>query len=129
MLISYFQKKCGADYVKLKQDKPRGMEIIPGMRCASLDGDADRIVFYFVDKGILFILLVDFLPSEKKFRLLDGDRIATLAAGYLSKLVKEADIKVGGKAPKVGIVQTAYANGSSTEYARKTLVYTFFLNW
>ena len=24
----------------------------PGMRCASFDGDADRVVYYYGDKGI-----------------------------------------------------------------------------
>lgn len=43
--------KCGADFVKLNQAKPEGMDLKPGMRACSLDGDADRIVYYYVDNG------------------------------------------------------------------------------
>ncbi|KAJ1564735.1 Phosphoacetylglucosamine Mutase, partial [Nowakowskiella sp. JEL0078] len=32
---------CGADYVKLYQEKPEGTEMIPNARYASFDGDAD----------------------------------------------------------------------------------------
>ena len=39
----------------------------PNTRCVSVDGDADRIVYFFIDE-------------EQKFHLLDGDRIATLIA-------------------------------------------------
>ena len=69
-------------------------------RCASLDGDADRIVFYFMD-------------ADNNFRLLDGDRIATLAASFIGDLSRSAGL---GEKLKVGVVQTAYANGASTDY-------------
>ena len=42
-----------------------GLKAEPGMRCASFDGDADRIVFFY-------------LGQQRKFHLLDGDKIATL---------------------------------------------------
>jgi len=45
------------------------------------------------------------------FRLLDGDKIATLIAGYLKELLAESGITLN-----LGLVQTAYANGSSTKY-------------
>ena len=74
-------------------------------RCASLDGDADRIVYYFID-------------SDGIFRLLDGDRIATLAALFISDLARLAGLS---EKLKVGVVQTAYANGASTAYITKDL--------
>ena len=40
-----------------------------------------------------------------------------LVAGYIQKLIKESGVNL-----KVGLVQTAYANGSSTEYINNTLV-------
>lgn len=40
-----------------------------------------------------------------------------LVAGYIKKLIKESNVNL-----KVGLVQTAYANGSSTEYINNTLV-------
>ncbi|KAJ3276870.1 Phosphoacetylglucosamine Mutase [Terramyces sp. JEL0728] len=99
---------CGADYVKVGQKAPRGTTLTPNQRACSLDGDADRIVFYFVDAGV--------------FRLLDGDKIATLAAGFIMSKIKEANVTRGDKSPlKVGLVQTAYANGSSTDYVKNKL--------
>ncbi|KAI9030536.1 hypothetical protein DFJ74DRAFT_656965 [Hyaloraphidium curvatum] len=96
---------CGADFVKLYQTKPKGMETEPGHRYASLDGDADRVVFYYV-------------TEDGSFRLLDGDKIATLLAAFIIDLVRDAGLsdKIA-----VGLVQTAYANGSSTRYAREAL--------
>ena len=44
---------------------PTGLKVEPGMRCASFDGDADRIVYFYLDE-------------QHKFHLLDGDKIATL---------------------------------------------------
>jgi phosphoacetylglucosamine mutase len=52
---------------------------------------------------------------------LDGDKIAGLAALFIAELVQEAGID----SIKVGVVQTAYANGSSTNYLTKVLVSEF----
>ncbi|KNC97944.1 phosphoacetylglucosamine mutase PCM1 [Spizellomyces punctatus DAOM BR117] len=96
--------QSGADFVKVNQKKPEGFDLKPGMRCASLDGDADRIVFWYAD-------------NAGTFKLLDGDKIATLAAEFIMGLVRKA------KVPNinVGLVQTAYANGSATAYVKDTL--------
>lgn len=60
--------ECGADFVKIAQQAPLGMpDVEANTRCVSVDGDADRIVYFFVDE-------------KKTFHLLDGDRIATLLA-------------------------------------------------
>lgn len=97
---------CGADYVKTNQRLPLGLEseegIEAGQRLCSYDGDADRIVYYYLRGS----------PKQKEsFRLLDGDKIASLAADHLNDLVQRAGVDI-----KVGCVQTAYANGSSTKY-------------
>ncbi|KAF1813031.1 Phosphoacetylglucosamine mutase [Eremomyces bilateralis CBS 781.70] len=92
--------QCGADFVKTQQRPPPSSKAAPHERHASLDGDADRVVYYFLDR-------------ESNFRLLDGDRIATLAAGFLGNLVKLADLS---DEITLGVVQTAYANGASTKY-------------
>ncbi|KAL1857129.1 Phosphoacetylglucosamine Mutase [Paecilomyces lecythidis] len=97
--------ECGADYVKTKQRAPPSSKAGVLDRCASLDGDADRLVYYFVDEGNVF-------------RLLDGDRIATLAASFIGDLARSAGI---AQKLKIGVVQTAYANGSSTDYIEKVL--------
>jgi phosphoacetylglucosamine mutase len=97
--------QCGADYVKTKQRAPPSSKAGPNERCCSLDGDADRLIYYFND-------------PEQGFRLLDGDRIATLAASFIGDLAREAGLV---DELKVGVVQTAYANGASTNYVTKTL--------
>ncbi|KZF19710.1 Phosphoacetylglucosamine mutase [Xylona heveae TC161] len=97
--------QCGADFVKTNQRAPPSSHAGQLARCASLDGDADRIVFYFID-------------HDGKFVLLDGDRIATLAASFIGDLAKQAGL---GDELRIGVVQTAYANGSSTQYISKSL--------
>ncbi|CAO3690019.1 hypothetical protein G6F70_003402 [Rhizopus microsporus] len=102
--LGQLNKNCGADFVKTQQRAPGGITIAAGDRCCSFDGDADRIVFYYV-------------ASDGTFKLLDGDKIAGLAAHFISNLLNEAGID----SIKVGVVQTAYANGSSTNYLTKVL--------
>lgn len=70
-----------------------------------MDGDADRLLYYFLDSGNVF-------------KLLDGDRISALAASFIGELARNAGI---ANKLKIGVVQTAYANGSSTEYIEKVL--------
>ncbi|KAI9884041.1 MAG: ribosomal RNA processing protein [Watsoniomyces obsoletus] len=97
--------QCGADYVKTQQRAPPSSQAAPLARCASLDGDADRIVYYFVH-------------SDGSFRLLDGDKIAILAALFIGELARSAGI---ADQLRIGVVQTAYANGASTDYITKSL--------
>ncbi|KAJ5723134.1 Phosphoacetylglucosamine mutase [Penicillium malachiteum] len=96
---------CGADYVKTRQRAPPSSKAGVLDRCASLDGDADRLVYYFVDE-------------TNTFRLLDGDRIATLAASFIGYLAQNAGIS---QKLNIGVIQTAYANGASTEYITNVL--------
>ncbi|XP_069829615.1 phosphoacetylglucosamine mutase isoform X2 [Dendropsophus ebraccatus] len=94
---------CGADYVKVQQKPPQGIDMKQGERCCSFDGDADRIVYYYKD-------------SDGRFHLLDGDKIATL----ISTFIKELLVKVGLEL-NMAVVQTAYANGSSTRYLEENM--------
>lgn len=91
--------------MKTNQRAPPSSHSAPMARCCSLDGDADRIMYYFVD-------------SDNSFHLLDGDRIATLAASFIGDLARNAGL---GEKLKVGVVQTAYANGASTSYITQDL--------
>ncbi|KAK3923377.1 Phosphoacetylglucosamine mutase [Frankliniella fusca] len=95
--------ESGADYVKVRQTLPKRVRIKAKDRCVSFDGDADRIVYYYQDQSV-------------KFRLLDGDRIASLVAGYLKNLLDIMGIELN-----MGVVQTAYANGASTKYIQDVL--------
>lgn len=75
-------------------------------RCCSLDGDADRLIYYFMD-------------NDETFHLLDGDRISTLAALFLADLASSAGFPA--EKLRIGVVQTAYANGASTDYITENL--------
>ncbi|KAG1862233.1 phosphoacetylglucosamine mutase [Suillus subluteus] len=91
---------CGADFVKVNQKLPPSITLQPGQRACSLDGDADRLMYYYADE-------------RGQFHMLDGDKITTLVASYIVELVKASGLD---EQIKVGVVQTAYANGSSTKY-------------
>lgn len=95
---------CGADFAKTNQRLPIGFSDPNGLGC-SYDGDADRVVFYYIDQ-------------DKKFCLLDGDKISTLFANFLKNLLKQSDLD---KKLTLGVVQTAYANGNSTKYLKEVL--------
>lgn len=95
---------CGADHVKVTQTPAKGIPSTPYQRIASLDGDGDRLVYYYTD-------------DKDKMHLLDGDRIATLLASYITELLQRCETTE----IQLGIVQTAYANGASTKYITDTL--------
>lgn len=94
---SLLNKECGADYVKMMGKLPTSFDpsTAEGSLCASLDGDSDRLILYTVLEG--------------KFHLFDGDRIACLWALVFKEIFKNENITIG-------VVQTAYANGSSTAF-------------
>lgn len=96
---------CGADFVKTNQKLPKSINANIDTLYCSFDGDADRVVFYYVD-------------DRKNFHLLDGDKISTLFAYFLNNLLTESKLT---DQLKLGVVQTAYANGSSSHYLENTL--------
>ncbi|KAH9982672.1 phosphoacetylglucosamine mutase [Lactifluus volemus] len=85
---------CGADYVKTSQKLPPSLSnhLKIGQRGCSLDGDADRLMYFYIDERNQFRFIVDLVKTAG----LDSD-------------------------VKVGVVQTAYANGSSTKYLAERL--------
>ncbi len=102
--LSKLNHKVGAEHVQKMQQLPENtidIEKEKNILCCSFDGDADRIVFYYLD-------------DQSNMHLLDGDKIASLFAMFiknqLSILGDEAN------AFKVGVVQTAYANGASRAF-------------
>ncbi|THH11214.1 hypothetical protein EW145_g799 [Phellinidium pouzarii] len=98
---------CGADYVKTSQKLPPSLSGVlrAGQRACSLDGDADRLIYYYMNE-------------RNQFRLLDGDKIAALVAAFIVDLVKLSGLE---DRIDVGVVQTAYANGASTKYLSERL--------
>lgn len=95
--------KCGADYVNISQRPPEGCEIINGKRYASFDGDADRLIYFYTN-------------GNDSFHLLDGGKIATLVAKFLKDLIDLTGLNLVTR-----VIQTAYANGSSTKYIENKL--------
>ncbi|CAG2164784.1 unnamed protein product [Oppiella nova] len=96
---------CGADFVKVQQKAPKGLDLQIGKRYLSYDGDADRIIYFYKNS------------TDGRFHMVDGDKIAVLIASHLKQLLissKLSDIELC-------IIQTAYANGSSTQYIQNTL--------
>ena len=93
---------CGADYVKTMQRLPPGLadKLKPGQRACSYDGDADRLMYFYLDE-------------RGNFQMLDGDKIAALVATFIMDLVRLSGLD---KVLKVGLIQTAYANGASTKF-------------
>ncbi|KAJ8513511.1 hypothetical protein OPV22_003945 [Ensete ventricosum] len=104
---------------KLEQLKKMKEKVVPsgfgpegvGIRCASLDGDADRLVYFLIPSA-----------SSINIDLIDGDKILSLFAVFIKEqldvLYKDSDSN--NKPPvRLGIVQTAYANGASTAYLKR----------
>ncbi|CAJ0962069.1 unnamed protein product, partial [Mesorhabditis belari] len=104
--VGELNHECGADFVKICKQSPVPT-CIEGVRCASLDGDADRLVYFYSKNS-----------ESKNVILLDGDKIAVLFAKFLIEELKEA--KVFDQLT-IGIVQTAYANGASSAYIKNQL--------
>lgn len=97
---------CGADYVKFEQRPPKGLQLKLGEKYASFDGDADRLVYFYLN------------PITNSFKLLDGDKIAALFAIYINQILKRLNLNDD---LDVSVIQTAYANGSSTNYIEQKL--------
>jgi phosphoacetylglucosamine mutase len=104
---------CGSEHVQKEVCPPKwyGNTHASSHYTASLDGDADRIVFFTE------------LPH---FALLDGDKIAVLICDFLQEqvsMLQGALQETGATLPplKLGVVQTAYANGASTRYLQKVM--------
>ncbi|KAK8648352.1 hypothetical protein V6N13_129106 [Hibiscus sabdariffa] len=104
----------GADYVQKEKVVPRGFGSNDvGIRCASFDGDADRLVYFTVPTN-----------GSSKIDLVDGDKILSLFAVFikeqLSILTKEGNENPNNNSQaRLGVVQTAYANGASTDYLKQ----------
>ncbi|OEU23749.1 putative membrane phosphoacetylglucosamine mutase [Fragilariopsis cylindrus CCMP1102] len=84
--------------------------------CCSIDGDADRIVFFGQQS------------KNELSEFLDGDKIAILIAHVLQEKLSKtktnsnnSNNSIAIAIPTMGIIQTAYANGAATNYVRDVL--------
>jgi len=109
-------EKCGAEFVQKKRLAPGlifsssspARVSVGANRIASFDGDADRLVYSYTH-------------PTRGWRLLDGDKIATLYSLFLNTELSKAGLGMGSSKLSVGLVQTAYANGASTHYVSKVM--------
>ncbi|CAI5974411.1 unnamed protein product [Closterium sp. NIES-65] len=140
----------GADFVQKEQRAPRGFGGDADMahRCVSLDGDADRLVYFFHSppSPSATAAATASQPASTPdsaapaFHLLDGDKIAALFTSFLVQTLRA--ISPSSPTPpasasalppcawfalpsfrpiSLGVVQTAYANGASTAYLASQL--------
>lgn len=78
-----------------------------------MDGDADRLVYFSV------------IPKSKgKVDLVDGDKILSLFALFVKEQLSILNEASGEKVNNsyqahLGVVQTAYANGASTDFLKQ----------
>lgn len=86
--------KCGADYVVSNSRPPENISVSNEelKRCASFDGDADRLVYFSIDTN---------------FSILDGDRMAVFFANYLYDMIR------GVKGLTIGVVLSHYSNSAA----------------
>ncbi|KGN66058.1 phosphoacetylglucosamine mutase [Cucumis sativus] len=103
----------GADFVQKEKIVPLGIGSQDvGIRCASFDGDADRLVYFTVPS-----------ESSNRINLVDGDKILSLFAIFIKEQLtilaaRTKATKIDFQ-PTLGVVQTAYANGASTQYLKE----------
>jgi phosphoacetylglucosamine mutase len=74
-----------------------------------LDGDADRLVYFRMSS-----------PDNNRVDLVDGDKILSLFALFIREqldIINKDDNQASKSLPaRLGVVQTAYANGASTTF-------------
>jgi phosphoacetylglucosamine mutase len=101
---------CGAELVQKSVIPPANVsesEDSDTLLC-SYDGDADRIVFHSFLSGESDV-------ASSKWVLMDGDKIAAAAASLIHTELMHAGLH---NTFSIGVVQSAYANGASTQYFR-----------
>ena len=96
---------AGANYLYTQRAIPTGFtaESAVGKRLCSLDGDADRLLYWRID------------PTNMSLDIMDGDKEMSLAALWVRTQVDQ----LGLKDVSIGAVKTAYANGASVIYAKE----------
>ncbi|XAR55865.1 Phosphoacetylglucosamine mutase [Bertholletia excelsa] len=106
-------EEVGADYVQKEKVVPRGFGASDvGIRCASLDGDADRLIYFSLLSNV-----------KNKVCLVDGDKILSLFAVFIKEqlsLLNKFEGDGQSYKARLGVIQTAYANGASTDYLKRS---------
>lgn len=96
---------CGSEFTQKQQQFPDNFDAHKDKleRCCCMDGDADRLVYFYSN-------------DNEKFCLLDGDKVAALIGFWI-----HSKLEMLGLADKIkmGVVETSYANGAASEFLRK----------
>ena len=93
--------ECGADYIQKNVELPKGlkkMKDLSGKKFASLDGDADRLIYFFLNKG-------------SSICILDGDDLIVLFCKFLKDLITKGNID-----ETIHAVTTNYSNTGLFKY-------------
>ncbi|KAL5198990.1 hypothetical protein ABZP36_002502 [Zizania latifolia] len=103
-------ERCGADFVQKEKVVPLGFGLEDvGFRCASFDGDADRLVYFRIVSS-----------TDTRIDLVDGDKILSLFVLFVREQLDiiNGNNDEGNKVlpTRFGVIQTAYANGASTDF-------------
>ena len=121
------KSKKGGDEAETDAAAAATVSLPPGSMCASLDGDADRVVFFSAPASGCRENEEGEETESNKVRLLDGDRIASLLALFVKeKILGPLCLAAEEQGEKdlpltIGQVQTAYANGAARAFAAKAL--------
>lgn len=95
--------ECGAEFVHKDQKLPLqySEEKHIGKKCASFDGDADRLIYFYQD------------TYSKKLVIIDGDKQFAFIVMYIKDLLQKL-----GLLDKLSLVlvQTAYVNSRATRF-------------
>ena len=102
--ISNYKKlnyKCGSDYIMNNLIKQKINHLETNKLYVSFDGDCDRIICYFKENDILY--------------LLDGDHISALIIYYINTVLKISEIDV---------IHTCYSNDAFINWVKKQNIKT-----
>ena len=114
---------CGSDFVQKNQRAPETPSTrlsFVNQRCASVDGDCDRLVYFSIEEEEEGKEGENSLKKQN-FMLCDGDKLSILIAFFLIE-----QLFLAGLAHKIslGIAHTAYSNGAFTKFCEKNGVET-----
>ncbi|CAL6322574.1 unnamed protein product [Bathycoccus prasinos] len=115
---------CGSDFVQKNQRAPETPSTrlsFVNQRCASVDGDCDRLVYFSIEEGEEEGKEGENSSKKQNFMLCDGDKLSILIAFFLIE-----QLFLAGLAHKIslGIAHTAYSNGAFTKFCEKNGVET-----
>lgn len=96
---------AGSNFLYLQKVCPTGFtaETALGKRLCSLDGDADRLLYWRIE------------PKNMIVDIMDGDKEMSLASLWIRKQLDDLNLSD----VTMGVIKTAYANGASNAYAKE----------